>query len=145
VVSASGELDPDIRALQAGALVLTTDEGASRLAGRLPAASQVRSLGPQPPDGSAILEAVRSEGHRRVLTEGGPRLLGTLVQAGGLDQLFLTLSPVLAGRRAGDGRLGLLEGVELLPAAGRWARLLSAREDGGHLFLRYSLNRSGEE
>jgi riboflavin biosynthesis pyrimidine reductase len=145
VVSASGELDPDIRALQAGALVLTTDEGASRLAGRLPAASQIRSLGPQPPDGSAILEAVRSEGHRRVLTEGGPRLLGALVQAGRLDQLFLTLSPVLAGRRAGDGRLGLLEGVELLPAAGRWARLLSAREHGGHLFLRYSLSRSGEE
>ena len=50
---------------------------------------------------------------------------GALVQAGRLDQLFLTLSPVLAGRRAGDGRLGLLEGVELLPAAGRWARQTS--------------------
>jgi riboflavin biosynthesis pyrimidine reductase len=145
VVSASGELDPAIRALQAGALVLTTDEGASRLAGRLPAASRVRSLGPRPPEGSAILEAVRSEGHRRVLTEGGPSLLGALVEAGRLDELFLTLSPVLAGRRTGDGRLGLLEGIELLPESGRWARLLSARGHGGHLFLRYSFSRSGEE
>src|SRR5258708_4296556 len=61
----------------------------------------------------SVLDAVRAEGHRRVLTEGGPTLLAGLAAAGLLDELFLTLSPVLAGRRAGDGRLGLAEGAHL--------------------------------
>src|SRR5262245_48467080 len=108
VVSASGALDPGERALQAGALVLTTDAGAARLAGRLPAGCRVRSLGDLVPRGRDVLEAVRAEGPRRVLTEGGPTLLASFVADGVLDELFLTLSPVLAGRRSGDGRLGLV-------------------------------------
>lgn len=144
VVTASGELDPAERALQAGALVLTSDAGAGRLRGRLPAGVAVRALGPAP-RAPAMLAAVRAEGHRRVLTEGGPRLLAGFVADGALDELFLTISPVLAGRRAGDGRLGLLEGVHLLPDAGRWARLRSLRAHGSHLFARYVLRRSGAE
>jgi riboflavin biosynthesis pyrimidine reductase len=139
VVTASGELDPAERALQGGALVLTTDAGAGHLRGRLPAASAVRSLGAAPPSAAAIAAAVRAEGHRRLLVEGGPRLLARFTAERALDELFLTLSPVLAGRRSGDGRLGLLEGVELLPGDGRWARLRSLRAAGSHLFLRYDL------
>ena len=145
MVTASGAVDPGERALEAGALVLTTDAGAGRLAGRLPAACEVRSLGPLAPDGRRLLAAVRADGHRRVLTEGGPTLLGRLVADGVLDELFCTVSPVLAGRRSGDGRLGAIEGVQLLPIAGRWARLVSLRTSGSHLFLRYDLRRSGAE
>jgi riboflavin biosynthesis pyrimidine reductase len=139
VVTVRGDLDPECRALQAGALVLTTDGGAARLRNRLPSASQVRSLGAEPPGGAAILAAIREEGHRRVLSEGGPTLMAALVADRQLDELFLTLSPILAGRRAGDGRLGLLEGIELLPGTSLWAHLLSLRVHGTHLFLRYSL------
>jgi riboflavin biosynthesis pyrimidine reductase len=145
IVTARGELDPGVRSLEQGALVLTTDKGASRLAGRLPAASRLRSLGGERPSGAAILEAVRAEGHRRLLTEGGPTLLAHFVQDQVLDQLFLTLSPLVAGRRANDGRLSLVEGIELLPGASRWATLLSVRAHGSHLFLRYGFKRSGEE
>jgi riboflavin biosynthesis pyrimidine reductase len=145
VVTASGELDPAERALEAGALVLTTDAGAARLRGRLPAASSVRAAGAGALSGAAILAAVRAEGHRRVLTEGGPTLLARFAADGLLDELFLTLSPVLAGRRSGDGRLGLLEGVRLLPGDGRWAHLRSVRASGAHLFLRYAFSRSGAE
>jgi riboflavin biosynthesis pyrimidine reductase len=145
VVTASGDLDPGERALEAGALVLTTEAGARRLRGRLPAASSLRALGSERPSAAALLAAVRAEGHLRVLAEGGPTLLGHLAAEGLLDELFLTLSPVLAGRRAGDGRLSLLEGVELLPAGGRWARLRSVRAAGSHLFLRYAFSRSGAE
>jgi len=151
VVTASGNLDPAERALEAGALVLTTEAGARRLAGRLPAASTVRSLGSRALAGATILAAIRAEGHRRILTEGGPTLLARLVSEELLDELFLTLSPVLAGRRSGDGRLGLLEGVELLPADGRWTRLRSVRVAGSHVFLRYAsssgsaTSRSGAE
>lgn len=151
VVTASGELDPGERALRAGALVLTTEAGFLRLARRLPPACTVRSLGGDTPTGATILAAVRAEGYRRVLTEGGPTLLARFVSEGLLDELFLTLSPVLAGRRSGDGRLGLLEGVELLPGDGRWGRLRSLRVAGSHLFLRYAfspgarVSRSGAE
>jgi len=145
VVTASGDLDPAERALQAGALVLTTEPGASRLRGRLPAACTVRALGTGRLPASAILAAIRAEGHRRVLTEGGPTLVGRLAAERALDELFLTLSPVLAGRRSGDGRTGLVDGVHFLPGDGRWARLRSARTSGSHLFLRYALSRSGAE
>jgi len=145
VVTASGDLDPAERALQAGALVLTTEPGASRLRGRLPAACTVRALGTGRLPASAILAAIRAEGHRRVLTEGGPTLVARLAAERALDELFLTVSPVLAGRRSGDGRTGLVDGVHFLPGDGRWARLRSARTSGSHLFLRYALSRSGAE
>ncbi len=145
VVTASGALDPSERALEAGALVLTTDAGAERLGGRLPATCRVLSLGAVAPSGRDVVTAVRAEGHRRVLTEGGPSFLAGLVADHALDELFLTLSPVLAGRRSGDGRLGLIEGVQLLPEHGRWLRLRSLRASGSHLFLRYALSRPGAE
>src|SRR5215471_21353323 len=143
VVTASGALDPGERALQSGALVITTDAGARRLGNRLPAACTVRSLGATAPSGRMILDAVRAEGHRRILTEGGPTILSRLVTDRVLDELFMTVAPVLAGRRSGDGRLGLVEGGAFLPEAGRWARLLSLRKAGSHLFLRYSFRSGG--
>jgi riboflavin biosynthesis pyrimidine reductase len=145
VVTASGDVDPRERALQAGALVLTTEAGAARLRGRLPAASTLRALGSGRLATAGILAAIRAEGHRRVLTEGGPTLLGRFAAERTLDDLFLTMSPVLAGRRSGDGRMGVLDGVHLLPADGRWGRLRSVRASGSHLFLRYGFSRSGAE
>ena len=49
-------------------------------------------------------------GHRLVLSETGPRVFGSLLAAGLVDELFLTSAPTIAGRRPGDGRLGLVEG-----------------------------------
>jgi riboflavin biosynthesis pyrimidine reductase len=72
-----------------------------------------------------------------MLTEGGPRLLGQLAASGLLDELFLTISPVLAGR--GDtGRPGLVAGLELLPGRSEPAELLTVRRHGSYLFLRYA-------
>ena len=55
-----------------------------------------------------------------------------------MDELFLTVSPVLAGRAA-TARLGLVEGVELVPQTRVAGRLRSVRAHGSHLFLRYGL------
>lgn len=143
VVTASGELGSSESRLPAGALLLTTDAGAARLSGRLPAGCRVRTLG-DAPKAADIVAAVRAEGHRRILCEGGPTLLGRMVDEGVLDELFLTLSPVLAGRQTGDGRLGFVQGFHFLPGAGRWARLRSLRGHGSHLFLRYALDRLHE-
>ncbi len=67
-------------------------------------------------------------------------MFGSLVAAGLVDELFLTVSPLLAGRSELGQRLGLVEATELLPERSEPARLLSLRRDGGHLFLRYGLS-----
>ena len=139
VVTARGDLPAGHPALRAGALVLTTAAGARRLRGRLPPACTILDLGDWPELPSAdVLAAARARGASMVLTEGGPRLLGQLAAGGLLDELFLTISPVLAGR--GDtARPGLVAGLELLPGRTEPAELLSVRRHASCLFLRYAM------
>ncbi len=54
--------------------------------------------------------------------------------------MFPTLSTVLPGRDE-DRRLGMVDGVELLPSVTVWSTLLSARRHADFLFLRYSLGK----
>ena len=139
VVSGSGEVDPNLPAL-AGGVVLTTPAGAERLAGRAPAGLRVVAVGEgETLAAPALVAALRKEGFGSILTEGGPHLFGHLAAAGLVDELFLTLSPVLAGRQREGTQIGLVEGTALLPEQDRRGRLLSARRNGSHLFLRYSL------
>ena len=139
VVTASGDLDVGHPAL-AGALVLTGDTGAQRLEGRLPEGAELRSLGPAGTlSGAMIMEAVLADGHQVVLTEGGPRLIAELLRARVLDELFLTVSPILAGRSPGSSRVGLVDGLEYPPAELAWMRLLTVHRSADHLFLRYRL------
>ena len=140
VLTATGSVDPGQRALKAGALVVTTDRGAARLDGRLPAAVTVVSLGAGPQlDPRAAVKLLHARGCRLIVSEAGPHLFGSLLGAGLVDELFLTLSPLLAGRRSLDGRLPLVAGAHLLPDATVDARLLGVRRDRSHLFLRYEL------
>src|SRR5258708_23965069 len=62
--------------------------------------------------------------------------MGQLIEAGLLDEAFLTVSPVIAGRN-NDKRLGMVQGVELLPGHGAWSKLSSVTRHGDYLFLRY--------
>jgi 5-amino-6-(5-phosphoribosylamino)uracil reductase len=87
-------------------------------------------------DGMGVdpVRAVRALGERglhRLLTEGGPRLLGQLVSAGVLDELCLTVSPMLtagdAQRIAGGPRVAVPKRFELT----------SLLEEAGFLFSRY--------
>jgi riboflavin biosynthesis pyrimidine reductase len=140
VLTASSEIDVRHPLLETGALVLTTEDGAARLAGRLPAASQVVVLpGEERVDLRAAVDALRDRGHAVVLSEAGPAVTGSLLEAGLVDELFLTVSPLVAGRAPESERLGLVEGLTLLPAARVEARLLGVRRHGAHLFLRYAI------
>jgi riboflavin biosynthesis pyrimidine reductase len=144
VLSASGLVDALHPALATGALVLTTDLGAERLAGRLPPGASLRSLGPRETlDPRAIVAALAERDHRIVLSEGGPHTIGPLLEAGLVDELFFTLSPLLVGRLpSADPRLALVEGTDLLgPDGPPHARLSGIRRGGDHLFLRYALGR----
>src|SRR5260370_451375 len=50
---------------------------------------------------AAAIGALAERGYRRLLTEGGPRLLTQFTAAGLLDDLCLTISPVLEGGWSG--------------------------------------------
>jgi riboflavin biosynthesis pyrimidine reductase len=139
VTTSHGRLDASHPAIRAGATVVTSEDGAKNLEGTLPEGCDLIVCG----GGSQLdlgrtFDELRSHGYAVVLTEGGPRIMGHLLQAHALDEMFLTVSPVVAGRE-GEQRPGMVEGIELLPNAGAWSRLLSARRHGDYLFLRYSL------
>jgi riboflavin biosynthesis pyrimidine reductase len=139
VVTASGELDKSHPAIVKGAVVMTTEEGAKAIGNRLPAACEVVAVGKgKHLDLNDALEELRRRGLKVLLTEGGPHLMGQLIEGGLLDEAFLTISPVMAGRRD-ESRLGMVEGVELLPKRGVWSTLVSARRHGDYLFLRYRM------
>jgi riboflavin biosynthesis pyrimidine reductase len=138
ILTRSGSLDVEHPVLERGALVVTTERGKAVLGHRLPAASKVETVGADL-DARDAVALLRDRGHSLVLTEGGPTLFGSLVAAGLVNELFLTVSPLLAGRPDPDDRLQLIEDAPLLPDARVEGRLLSARGSGSHLFLRYEL------
>lgn len=109
-------------------VLLTTARSARPVPG-----AEVLVCGEQSVDPVAALAALAGLGLRHVLCEGGPGLLAQLAGAGLLDELCLTLSPLLAG----PGAPRIVRGE---PWAGpRPARLTQLLEDGGLLFARYQL------
>ena len=56
-----------------------------------------------------------------------------------VDELFLTVSPLVAGREEGQTRFGFVEGQELLPDVTVAGDLTGVRRSGDHLFLHYRL------
>jgi riboflavin biosynthesis pyrimidine reductase len=72
------------------------------------------------------------------LLEGGPHLIGQFFDQGELDELFLTLSPRIAGRDSHSQRLGLVAGRVFLPERLLTGQLNGVRKSGSHLFLRYA-------
>ena len=141
LLTASGELDFAHPAIAKGAIVITTSGGAEKLGDRLPPACElvVMGKGGSLDLGKAIGE-LRNRGLDVLLCEGGPHVMGQLLEDGLLDEAFLTVSPVVAGRGR-EPRLGMVEGIELLPANGAWSKLLSARRHGDYLFLRYGFRK----
>jgi riboflavin-specific deaminase-like protein len=75
---------------------------------------------------------------RTLLCEGGPHLNAELLQAGLVDELFLSLAPKLAGGEAVTGEsLRILAGGEFEQPLE--LELLTVLENESHLFLRYGL------
>jgi riboflavin biosynthesis pyrimidine reductase len=141
IVTARGDLDPSERALQSGALVLTSRGTEAALKARLPSASRVVALTEGTRiEPAEIMKVLQAEGFRVVLTEGGPTLFGQLVQAGLVDELFLTLSPALAGH-ANDRSFGLIQGLDFGRSL-KHLKLQSLRRSDEFLFLRYRLDRA---
>ena len=118
--------DPDSRIV-----VLTNSE---REAPECPAHLIVERIPGPELDLVAGAERLRTaHGVRAMLHEGGPTLLAAMLAPGLVDELFLTLSPMLVG----GGEPSLVEGTAL-EAPGR-LELRSAMSESGFLFLRYAV------
>ena len=142
VLTGGASLDATHPLLERGVTVLTTERAAAGLRARVPAASEVVAVhGGDTVDLAAALALLRDRGHELILSEAGPTVLGGLLAGDLVDELFLTVSPLVAGR-AGAPRLALVEGVELLPDVRVEASLRSLRRDGDHLLVRYALARA---
>ncbi len=87
--------------------------------------------------GDALRRLRAERGVRSVLCEGGPTLNAALLRDGVVDELFLTLSPVLAG---GDEPLTVVAGP-LGPAGPVALELVRVLEGEGAMFLRYRVVR----
>jgi len=139
LLTASGEVAVSHAAVIGGATIVTTAGGASGLRDRLPDSCDIIEIGDSGAvDVTKAIAELHSRGYASILTEGGPHVMGDLVAAKLLDDAFVTISPVVAGRES-EPRLGMVAGVEFLPGHGVWTNLLSVRRHGDFLFLRYSL------
>ncbi len=83
----------------------------------------------------AMAELYERLGVHTLLCEGGPHLNAQLLANGLVDELFLTLSPKLAGGDAVSETLRIVSGPEFDPPLE--LELASALEHDSYLFLRY--------
>jgi riboflavin biosynthesis pyrimidine reductase len=148
VVSATGDVDPHHPAFGSEAMPIAVAGPAEAMArlrkSGLPAHVRIEPISSRHDIGGEISALAARMGARLVLSEAGPHLMAELVSGGSVDELFLTISPQLAGRDAASRRLSMLEGVSLWPNTPRWLRLRSTRRAGDHVFLRYEFEESSD-
>ena len=145
VVTGGGSLDLTHPVLEEGAVVLTTEDASAALRKTVPSGAEVVAVNAgDRVDLSLVLALLRGRGHIVILSEAGPTVFGQLLAHGLVDELFLTVSPLVAGRNA-TRRLTLAEGTELLPGSSDHASLLSLRRARDDLFLRYGWRTSTGE
>jgi len=129
LVSRSLDLDPAARCFTGPTVVVTCAAAPGR--DRFP---DVVVAGEEQVDLADAVRQLASRGLRRLLCEGGPTLLTALLRAGLVDELCLTLSPLLVG-----GAPGLLTGSLDAPLPLRLEHLVDAGD--GVLLARYRVRR----
>jgi riboflavin biosynthesis pyrimidine reductase len=134
VVSGSLELDPT-QAVFADApvrpLVVTRGAAPADRRAAIGAVADVLTCGDDTVDLAAMVATLHARGATQLLSEGGPQLFGALTAADLVDEVCLTVSPLLAG--AGAGRI-----TAGPPGPPRAMALRHALCADGALLLRYA-------
>lgn len=137
IVTKSGHLSRDMAVFtrtEVQPLVLTCAAAAEqtrRLLSGLCEVVECSGGNPEQVDEATLLAILGARGMRRILTEGGPTLLDSLIQRDMLDELCLTIAPFIVGgqaRRIATGPGQLLTRM-------RCAHVLT--DDAGYLYTRY--------
>jgi riboflavin biosynthesis pyrimidine reductase len=137
VVTQAGRLDRDMKVFrhtEVPPLILTSSAvagPAADLLGDLATVVDCSDGDPTLVEPKAILAALAARGLYRVLTEGGPRLHATFIAAGLLDELCLSVAPVLVGGQA----MRIAAGPQETRTRMRCAHLLTDAD--GYLYTRY--------
>jgi riboflavin biosynthesis pyrimidine reductase len=137
VVTRSGNLDPNallFTRTEVPPLILTTSrfhDDARRRLGSVAEVIDASGREPESVDNATVLKILADRGLYRVLTEGGPLLLGALIEEGLLDELCLTIAPILVG----GGSKRIVTGMGSVHTTMRRTHLLT--DDDGYLYSRY--------
>jgi riboflavin biosynthesis pyrimidine reductase len=136
IVSNSGRLDRDMKVFsqtEVPPLVLTSRTAAPTTQALLGGAAEVLDCSgaePDDVDAAVLLRELAARDLLRVLTEGGPSLLGTFIAGDLLDELCVTTAPSVVG-----GEAGRIAHGGSRPTAMKRAHLLA--DEGGYLYSRY--------
>lgn len=104
IVSRSLDLDPDDRIFTEAPvrpLVLTTRAADRDRIVALSRVADVIACGDESVDGEELRTALAATGLPRIHSEGGPALFGAFIASGSVDDVCLTVSPLLASGDAG--------------------------------------------
>ncbi|WP_417561933.1 pyrimidine reductase family protein [Microbacterium sp.] len=124
--------DPVFAEAASRPIVVTSGVADARLRAQIGEVADVLVCGEDAVDLAAMTAALAEEGMPQLLCEGGPHLFGSLLDAGLVDEVCLTLSPRVVGGRAGRITAGAAE-------ADRRMELRSVlHDDEGFVFLRYA-------
>ncbi|MDX6285336.1 MAG: hypothetical protein QOG53_821 [Frankiales bacterium] len=134
VVTASLDLDPAARFFAEAVvrpIVITMEDADPVRRAALGEVAEVLTVGVGRVDLAAAIHRLADRGWTRVLSEGGPALLGELVAAHRLDELALTIAPVISGGHAKR----ITDGPAMDPPTN--AQLVHVLEEEQSLFLLY--------
>jgi riboflavin biosynthesis pyrimidine reductase len=137
IITRSGELDPTALVFtrtEVPPLVLTCTNSLDDTRHRLGAVAEIIDASASDPDTvdpGRALTVLALRNLTRILTEGGPSLLGLLIQHDLLDELCLTAAPILVG---GDARR-IVTGPGAVHTKMRRTHVLT--DDDGYLYTRY--------
>ncbi|MBI4038985.1 RibD family protein [Candidatus Daviesbacteria bacterium] len=84
------------------------------------------------------VKTLKEKCYKHVLVEGGPTLLGSFLRSNLIDEIFLTISPKIFGSKK-NLSLTLAEGYLFPPKATKILKLLSVKQLGNELYLRYQV------
>jgi riboflavin biosynthesis pyrimidine reductase len=138
VVTGTGALESESRLFtqtEVAPLIFTSTASAQATRDRLAGVATVIDASSSDPiavDPQVVLAELARRGLRRVLCEGGPTLLGGLVECGLLDELALTIAPTLV---AGGARR-IVTGQAAVTTGMRVAHVLT--DEQGYLYTRYT-------
>ncbi|OBK61542.1 hypothetical protein A5656_11605 [Mycobacterium gordonae] len=139
IVTKSGRLDRDLGVFtrtEVPPLILTctaaADDTRRHLVGLGAEVIDCSGDDPAEVDVSVLVSALNERGMRCVLTEGGPTLLGAFIEAGLLDELCLTIAPLVVGGEAHR----IASGPGQVATRMRCSHVLT--DDAGYLYTRYA-------
>ncbi len=119
-------------------IILTTQQAPADRRERLAEVADIVICGSSHIDTQVMLDSLEERGLTRILCEGGPRLLTDLLTAAVIDELDLTISPLLLMRSTG----GLLDGAASAgQRSGHALRLAHIIEAKSTLMLRYLIDK----